>query len=38
MLEIVVVDGEEVVTTESIKADGAEASKRGLCFHCAAFR
>ncbi len=41
MLEIVVVDGEEVVTTESIKQStliGAEASKRGLCFHCAAFR
>ena len=41
MLEIVVVDGEEVVTIESIKKStliGAEASKRGLCFHCAAFR
>ena len=41
MLEIVVVDGEEVVTTESIKQStliGAEASQRGLCFHCAAFR
>lgn len=41
MLEIVVVDGEETVTTESIKEStliGAEASKRGLCFHCAAFR
>ncbi len=41
ILEIVVVDGEEVVTTESIKQStliGAEASKRGLCFHCAAFR
>ena len=41
MLEIVVVDGEEVVTTESIKQStliGAEASKGGLCFRCAAFR
>ncbi len=41
MLEIVVVDGKEVVTTESIKQStliGAEASKRGFCFHCAAFR
>ncbi len=41
MLEIVVVDGEEVVTSESIKQStliGAEASKKGLCFHCAAFR
>jgi hypothetical protein len=41
MLEIVVVDGEETVTVESIKEStliGAEASKRGLCFHCAAFR
>lgn len=41
MLEIVVVDGKEVVTIESIKEStliGAEASKRGLCFHCAAFR
>ena len=41
MLEIVVVDGEETVTTESIQEStliGAEASKRGLCFHCAAFR
>ncbi len=41
MLEIVVVDGKEVVTTESIKQRtliGAEASKRGLCFHFAAVR
>ncbi len=40
MLEVVV-DGEELVTTESIKQStliGSEASKRGLCFHCAAFR
>ena len=41
MLEIVVVDGKEVVTTESIKQSTlieAKASKRGLCFPCAAFR
>ncbi len=41
MLEIVVVNGEEVMTTESIKQStliGAEGSKGGLCFHCTAFR
>ncbi len=40
MLEVVV-DGEEVVTTESIKQStliGAEGSKIGLCFRCAPFR